>query len=133
MTAPNEETGIVRPCMILAHADAAFSALILQAFRRLGWDVYQARSGPQARRLARMLTPDLVVLDTDLPEESGWLTCDKLLQELPQTRVFLVGGHGDAWSEEFAAFVGAAALVSPSGGVQALVHRVRGMPLPAAG
>src|SRR5262249_33012615 len=61
------------PCLVLAHSGGAFVEAAGQALRRGGWDVYPARSGPEARRLARMIGPDLVVLDAHLPCESGWL------------------------------------------------------------
>ena len=79
-------------------------------FRRQGWDVYTAHGGPEVRRLARMLGPQLVVLQADLPDESGWLTCDKLLRELPHVRVILVNSGLSAEGCRFATFVGAAGL-----------------------
>jgi len=39
--------------------------------RRRGWDVYPVNSGPEARRLARMVQADLVVLDTFLPTRAA--------------------------------------------------------------
>ncbi|HZU36213.1 MAG TPA: response regulator [Gemmataceae bacterium] len=111
-----------RPCLILAHADCAYATAAARVFRREGWDVYNARSGPEARRLARMLRPSLVVLGTDLPEESGWLICDKLTRESPTARVILVAVEPDRPSEQFARFVGAAALVDRNAGPTALLH-----------
>ncbi len=40
------------PCLILAHSHGAYEALLTREFRRLGWEVYLARNGPDARRLA---------------------------------------------------------------------------------
>jgi CheY-like chemotaxis protein len=97
------------PCLVLA----GFDGTIARGFRRRGWDVYQARSGPEARRLARMVQADLVVLDTYLPEESGWLTCEKLTHELPGVRVVLI--DPDPRRADLAEFVGAAALVGSDG------------------
>ena len=132
MIASFEETSVYRPCLVLAHADAAYAAFASRAFRRLGWDVYVTRSGPETRRLARMLNPSVVVLAVDLPEESGWLTCDKLVREQPYRKVILVGSDFSAENEAFAAFIGAAALVNEKDGVQALVDEVCGSPVQAA-
>jgi DNA-binding response OmpR family regulator len=129
---PQEDTVVYRPCLILAHADAAYAALASRAFRRLGWDVYLTRSGPETRRLARMLNPSVVVLEADLPEESGWLTCDKLVREQPYRKVILVGVDFSAESESFAAFIGAAGVVNQADGVQALVDQVCDTPVNAA-
>jgi CheY-like chemotaxis protein len=109
MNAATENTVCCTPCLVLA----GFEAGLARSFRRRGWDVYPATSGPEARRLARMLGADLVVLDTFLPEESGWLTCEKLTRELPGIRVVLV--DPDPRRAELAEFVGAAALVGRQG------------------
>jgi DNA-binding response OmpR family regulator len=133
MSAANEETVGYRPCLVLAHTDPAYAAMSCRAFRRLGWDVYTARTGPEARRLARMLDAELVVLDAALPGESGWLTCDKLTAELPGVRVVLVAPQAGGWEQRFAAFVGASAVLRHADGVPALLRELSAAPLPAAG
>jgi CheY-like chemotaxis protein len=133
MFATTEEIASHRPCLLLAHADPTYASRAARSFRRLGWDVYEAHSGPEARRLARMLEPALMVLGTDLPEESGWLTCDKLTREFPLLKVILVGDGPDVQGEHFAAFTGAAALINRADGAEALLHEVHGAVLPVAG
>jgi DNA-binding response OmpR family regulator len=133
MTAGNEDAMASPPCLILAHADPAYAAQAGRAFRRLGWDVYAAPTGPGVRRLARMLAPDLVVLDADLPGETGWLTCAKLHREWPGLKVVLVADTLDEGAAAFAAFVGAAGLVHRQGGVAALLPHADSDSLPAAG
>jgi DNA-binding response OmpR family regulator len=113
-----EQTVACSPCLVLAGFDAAAA----RELRRRGWDVYPARTGPEARRLARMLEADLVVLDTLLPEESGWLTCEKLTREVPGVRVILVDPAPDAQRAELAEFVGAAALVGRHDGLEELLE-----------
>src|SRR5205807_203972 len=113
--------------------DPVYADLTCRSFRRRGWDVYRARTGPEARRLARMMEPELVLLDTDLPEESGWLTCDKLTREQPHARVILVGASTAPQNDQLAAFVGASALVNRADSMTMLLHDVGGVPLPVAG
>lgn len=132
MFEPMDEIGSYRPCLVLAHPDGAYMAWASRAFRLRGWDVYPARNGPEARRLAALLDAELVILDTDLPGESGWLTCDKLLEARPLTKVVLVADEVDARAERFAEFVGALAVVERRGGAASLVREVEGEPLPAA-
>lgn len=124
-----EEIVSCSPCLVLAGFDSA----AVRAFRRSGWDVYPARTGPEARRLARMVEADLVVLDTLLPEESGWLTCEKLTRELPGARVILVDPAPDAQREELAEFVGAEALVGREDGLDGLLELDPAEKVPAAG
>jgi DNA-binding response OmpR family regulator len=110
-----------RPCLLVAHPDVTYLADAVRRFRRLGWDVYPAQAGPELRRLARMLEPDLVVLDVDLDGESGWLTCAKLTRERPAGRVLLIADDGEGCREK-ATFVGASAVVPRQGGLNGLVQ-----------
>jgi DNA-binding response OmpR family regulator len=120
------------PGVILAHRDPGYVAQTCRALRQRGWRVHLARSGEEVRRLAHRLAPAAVALDTELADESGWLTCAKLTGEQPQLKVILVGPHTDRTDRRFAAFAGAAGLVSPQDGVPALVEEVCGGPLPVA-
>jgi CheY-like chemotaxis protein len=133
MNADSREETVARPRLIVAHADAAYVALVSRAFRRLGWDVHSAATGPEARRLARQLAPEVLVLAAELEGESGWLTCHKVLSEQPRVKVFLVGDNARPGNGEFAHFVGAVALLPQSDSVQTLVADVCGRSLPAAG
>ena len=111
-----------RPCMLLATGAFALPPEVLIRLRRLGWDIYRARFGPEVRRLARMLEPDLVVLDTELDGESGWLTCAKLKQERPDGEVILTTGEDTPRNRALADFVGASGLVSRRQDLVSLLH-----------
>jgi CheY-like chemotaxis protein len=119
--------------LILAHPDGVYEAAIARGFRRLGWDLYLARSGPEVRRLVRMLEADVVVMDADLPVESGWLTCDKLTREQPLVKVILVSDNLSPRNQELAAFVGAGALVGRGEGLAPLLDELIGPMVQAAG
>ena len=133
MLAWKELASPARPCLVLAHADPLYAALIRQIFLRLRWDVHVISSGTKARELAAELAPALVVLDTGLPDESGWLTCAKLIQEQPSLSIVLVADRIGPSSQAFADYVGAAALVGRSDGLRALVDAARDVALAAAG
>ncbi len=128
-----KEPANYRPCLVMAHGDARYSAETSRSFRRLGWDVYHAQTGPEIRRLARMLEADLVVMDAELPEESGWLTCAKLTREREQLQVVLVGPRDDPAARALAQFVGARALVDAADDLAGMLCELRGLPLSAAG
>jgi DNA-binding response OmpR family regulator len=128
----NATDSVSSPCLILAHPHQDYQALLARAFRRLGWDVYLAHSGPEARRLTRMLEADAVVLHTDLPQESGWLTCDKLTREQPLTRVILVSDNLSSRNQELAAFVGASVLVNQADSLALLIEELIGTTVHAA-
>jgi DNA-binding response OmpR family regulator len=111
-----------RPCMVLATGAFAHPPEVWLRLRRLGWDIYPAKVGPEVRRLSRMLEPDLVVLDTDLEGESGWLTCAKLIQERPTGEVVLLAGDDGPRNRTLAAFVGASALIPRQHNLVTLLH-----------
>jgi len=79
-----------RPLMILAYADSAHAANCGRYFRRLGWEVHLVATATEAWRLLNIFSPQAVVLDTELPDESGWLTCAKITHRNPEQRVVLL-------------------------------------------
>ncbi len=133
MFAPQDKSLGRRPLLVLAYADSYYAALSCRHFRRLGWEVHLAPGGVEARRLAHTLGPAVVVLDTDLRDESGWLTCDKLRREIPDQNVVLVSENPTDEGRRFAAFVGARSLVCRGGGAGALAEEVLGAALQAVG
>jgi DNA-binding response OmpR family regulator len=116
------ESGVYRPCLILVHGDASYAAETCLRFRRQGWDVYEAADGPEARRLARMMEPDLVVLEAEPAGETGWLTCAKLTRERPGCRVILVCDDAGPSNRRMAHFSGAVALARREDSLLALVE-----------
>src|SRR5690242_6210793 len=89
MIARTGNTLSFRPRVVLAYADSARAALNARRFRRLGWEVHLAWSGPETRRLVHALRPQIVLMDTELRGESGWLACAKLTLGCPGQRVIL--------------------------------------------
>jgi DNA-binding response OmpR family regulator len=114
-----------QPCLVLAHPDPVFTTETSRAFRRQGWDVYPATNGPELRRLTRMLGAHLVILDAELPGESGWLTCAKLRLELPEVRVLLIGDDPSIRQQHRANFIGAAGLFTRNAGAALLLRHAR--------
>ena len=129
----DEDSPVIRPCMIVADSDPVQAATLSRLFRFQGWDVYHARTGAEARRLSHMLEPDILIMSTALPGESGWLTSEKISKEMPQIKIFLLGDSTDPSSHAFASFVGAVRLVNHCDSVNCLIEEVGGRCLPAAG
>jgi DNA-binding response OmpR family regulator len=122
MLTVNKERVGDRPCLVLAHADEDCAMRASGSFRQLGWDVHRTDNGAEARGLARSLAPNLVILDTHLADESGWLTCDKLTREMPRLKVLLLGVQPQSQHENFASFVGATALVDRLDGLLTILN-----------
>ena len=79
-----------RDRVVVALSDTVFAAWIARRLRRLGWGVHQARSAMEVHRLTKEFSPQVVVLETQLPDESGWLTCEKILRDDSTVKVVLV-------------------------------------------
>ncbi len=80
---------------------------IEHAFRQLGWRVSAADGATETRALAQKCRAAVVVLGVDQFAESGFLTCAKLVLEMPEASVWLVG-PAEEELERFALFAGAA-------------------------
>jgi sigma-B regulation protein RsbU (phosphoserine phosphatase) len=122
----------LRRRMILADGDSAHAAASARHFRRQGWEVHLAVSGPNARQLVHMLAPEVVVLDTQLPGESGWLTCAKITLIKTDVSVVLVSSEATEEEQRLAEAVGAAALVNRENGVPRFEHDAACQRLPHA-
>src|SRR6516162_587040 len=91
---------LLRPRMLLAYSDSAHAARCVRYFRRLGWEVHMVASGAEAQRLANQLLPHAIVLDVNLPDESGWLSAAKLRLLPPEHRIVLLAAEADEQSRD---------------------------------
>jgi CheY-like chemotaxis protein len=109
-----------RPRLLLGYTDSAHASRCARHFRRLGWEVHLVASGAEAQRLAVELRPHTIVLDVDLPDESGWLTAAKILQTQPTQRIFLLVDQPNEHLDERAGALGVAGVVRRDQGPEAL-------------
>ena len=108
---------------VLALPDSPLARDTADRLRRSGWRVYRATACAGLRRLAWQVMPEVVVLQADGFDESGWLTCVKLLRASPRLRVILVGSPE---GQSYARFVGAETLVPADATAEELVDCVNG-------
>src|SRR6266849_1987161 len=120
MSVPNHPPTRLRPRMVLAYADPAHASQTCRQLRRHGWEVHLANNGGDARRLLDLLDPDVLVLDAELYDESGWLACAKVVGDGPERRVILLANEVTDEMRRFARFVGASALVDRHAGPAAI-------------
>jgi DNA-binding NarL/FixJ family response regulator len=71
-----------------------------------------ASNGDEAVGLVRALAPDLVVLDVQLPDLSGFETARRMVACSPGLRVVMVSGDGEPGYEAFARSAGAEAFLT---------------------
>jgi len=110
MLATHDQTELATRTVVLALPDAALAAETAELLGEAGWRVARVAGCAELRRLCCRRMPDAVVLPADGPDESGWLTCAKLLRAAPRLRVVLVG-EPTAVNRRLARFIGATAVV----------------------
>lgn len=133
MVIPSRESPDATPTLVVALTDPIAAAAVSRTYRLLGWETYQAETGARARFFVRTFAAAALILDSTLSDESGWLTCAKLIEEHPQVKVILVSDDCSPESESLAAFVGASALVRRGADLSALLREVHDPALHAAG
>lgn len=109
--------------VVLALPESALAHEAADRLRRAGWRVDRAADCAELRRIAWRAVPEVVVLPADGFDESGWLTCAKLLRASPRLRVILVGAPD---GQAYARFVGAEVLVPADATAEELADCVEG-------
>jgi two-component system, NarL family, response regulator DevR len=87
--------------------------------------VGQASSGQEAIRLAKMLRPDVVVLDIRMPDGSGTDACRAITADSPETPVVMLTSYADEEALFDAIAAGASGYVLKRIGSDELVSAVR--------
>jgi len=87
--------------------------------------VGEASTGTEALTLAQTLTPDVVLMDIEMPEMDGIEAITALRRVVPQSVVVILSIHDDAQTRGRAQAAGAAAFVEKRGATDALLSAIR--------
>lgn len=87
--------------------------------------VGEARDGQEALTLTADLTPDVVILDIELPILDGYAVAGALKQLQPSPTVIFLTIHSDAASRQQAAATGCDGFVEKGQGWSALIAQIR--------
>jgi signal transduction histidine kinase/ActR/RegA family two-component response regulator len=74
----SDELGGDGPLVLIIDDESAARDLVRRSLARLSFSTRSAADGRQGLRLARMLSPALILLDIRLPDLSGWLVLEAL-------------------------------------------------------
>jgi len=99
MPAPHTQ---LKPFALVVQDDVEQAAVLLEALKSVGVRTLGVKTGTDAVRLARDLTPDLIVIDYRLPDIGGAEVCRRLRDD-PETEplpIIAVTGAPDAVQEE---------------------------------
>jgi DNA-binding response OmpR family regulator len=67
--------------ILIADDDGDLVELLRQSFTQAGFSTVAATNGIEALKMARSLSPDLIVLDVNMPEMNGFTVCETLRSE----------------------------------------------------
>ena len=69
--------------------------MLVRRLKRAGYEVESAGDGQQALDLMRSTSPDIVLLDMNLPVKDGWTTCREAREDpaLADTRIIALTAH----------------------------------------
>jgi DNA-binding NarL/FixJ family response regulator len=87
--------------------------------------VGEASTGSEALLLAQRLTPDVVLMDIQMPEMDGIEATAALRRLVPQSAVVILSIHDDAQIRERAKAAGAATFVEKRGATDTLLAAIR--------
>ena len=85
----------------------------------------EASTGAEALRLAQALTPDVVLMDIQMPEMDGIEATAALRRVAPQSVVVILSISDDAQTRKRAQAAGAVAFVEKRGATDALLSAIR--------
>jgi len=87
--------------------------------------VGEASTGTEALVLAQTLTPDVVLMDIEMPDMDGIVATAALRRTVPKTRVVILSILDDAQTRGRAQAAGAVAFVEKRGATDALLSAIR--------
>ena len=96
------------PCILVVDDQPHNLALLTEVLENEKYEVWPATSGADALKKARMLLPDLILLDVNMPGMNGYKVCQQLKAD-PCTRlipVIFVSALDESWDKVQAFSVG---------------------------
>jgi CheY-like chemotaxis protein len=103
-----------RPCILVIEDNPANMMLVVAVLERAGLRSAQASSAEEARRLIAMVSPDLILVDIQLPGQDG-LSLTHELKTSPTTAhipIIALTAHGLKWAELQAIAAGCVAYIA---------------------
>ena len=120
-----------RRSILLVDDDPTFLEVMTRGMQRHGFEVFAAADGPTARRLAADSQPDLVLLDLNLPGDSGLVTLPYLIESCPQARVVILTGYSSIATAVEAIKLGAFDYLCKPANLSQVLAAFEGKPDPA--
>ena len=86
--------------VVVAEDDQILSKVILAELKESGFDVWQARTGEEAVKLAKSKTPDLILMDVLMPKMDGFAALEAIkgspeTERIPVIMLTMLGSDDD--------------------------------------
>ena len=127
MSAPIESRH--QPRVLVADDDPSTRLIMREVLQQAGFEVIEAIDGREALQCYENSTPDVILLDVEMPHLDGFSVCRKIREKETsrQTPICMVTGLDDDQSIDRAYHAGATDFISKPIAWPVLVHRVRYM------
>lgn len=101
------------PKILIVDDEEDILELLAYNFEKDGYEVYQAIDGEQAIEMARMSSPDVILLDIMMPTMDGLEACRQLrsFPELDNTLIVFLTARSEEYSEKAGMEAGANAYI----------------------
>jgi len=79
--------------ILIIDDEADFCMLLKSYFSNKQYEVYYSYSLNTGMKLLEEIRPDILFLDNNLPDGSGWNTADQIIKKHPQLQLNLISTH----------------------------------------
>ena len=106
--------------------DEAFRTIMERSLKRRGFEVSQAADGATALEMAASFSPQVILLDLNMPGPSGLLTLPGLLRAAPDARVIILTGYSSVATAVEAIKLGAEDYLCKPATVEEIITTLQG-------
>ncbi len=113
-----------RAVLLVEYRDEVFARLECDLAAMGVW-VERASNAAEASQRFAHCPPDLMIVNVDMPDESGWLLAGKLRLVRPTARVWLYSPRSSGFDHGLAHFLGVSQLIHYEGDLLCLAEEIR--------
>lgn len=84
-----------------------------------------ASCGEEALQITEQLSPDIILMDVNMPGMGGMEACRRLLQRHPQVKIIALSAYNDGFIPEQLLKLGASGFISKNSPVEEMVNAIR--------
>lgn len=85
----------MKPRILIIDDEADFCGIVRNHFLKKDYDAVAAHTMEEGWALIGQFRPDILFLDNNLPDGNGWEIVDKVVELIPQIRIYLISAHRD--------------------------------------